>query len=398
MPERLPALLLGGTNLVRALGLAGIPAIVASPDRDEPALASRHCSERHLLPPASRPEAVVDALLHLSARLFMRYGKHVPLFYGNDNWIELLHAHRDRLDGHFRMILNDTPVAEALMEKAKFSALAAERGLPMPATLRWEGDGKEALRDFPGQVLVKPRSKVDWHDSAMHDRLFGNDGKARIFEDGAAAMANSLVERYRNQLVFQEFIPGDDRQLLSYHGFSDEDGRVLQSFVGRKLRTRPPITGESAYIELVRDPGLSAFGRQIAERIPLRGPFKIDFKQDPRDGRLLVLEVNARCTLWNYLGAVNGVNLLETAYDYLVDGRLPEAHEYETRYRWIDARPETLGTWAATLFDGPRVHNVFSWSDPGPYAALWSGRFTRRGRRAAGKVLGRLGLWRSTAS
>jgi predicted ATP-grasp superfamily ATP-dependent carboligase len=398
MPHSLPALLLGGTNLVRALGLAGIPAIVASADPDEPALASRYCSMRHALPPPSQPEAAIDALLELSEKLFARYGRPVPLFYGNDDWLELVHAHRDRLDGHYLMILNDTPVAQSLMEKAKFSALAAERGLPMPATLKWEGDGKDSLRGFAGQVLVKPRVKVDWHDSPLHDRLFGDEGKALIFENGAAAMANTLVERYRNQLVFQEFIPGDDRNLVSYHGFADENGRVLQAFVGRKLRTRPPITGESAYIELIRDPGLSAFGRQIAERIPLRGPFKIDFKQDPRDGRLLVLEVNARCTLWNYLGAVNGVNLLKTAYEYQVEGRLPESHEYGTKYRWIDARREILGTWATTLFDGPRVHNVFSWDDPGPYAALWTGRVTRRGRRAAGKVLGRLGLWRSTAS
>src|SRR4029079_8444152 len=98
MPERLPALLLGGTTLVRTLGLAGIPAIVASADPDEPALASRFCETPCLLPPVSRPEAVIDALLDLSARLFVRYGRRVPLFYGNDDWLELVQAHRDRLE------------------------------------------------------------------------------------------------------------------------------------------------------------------------------------------------------------------------------------------------------------------------------------------------------------
>src|SRR5690242_18024050 len=34
--DRIPVVLLGGVNLVRALGLAGIPAIVASPKEDEP--------------------------------------------------------------------------------------------------------------------------------------------------------------------------------------------------------------------------------------------------------------------------------------------------------------------------------------------------------------------------
>jgi len=42
--HRPPAMLLGGLNLVRALGMAGVPVIVASPDTASPAMASRrHC-------------------------------------------------------------------------------------------------------------------------------------------------------------------------------------------------------------------------------------------------------------------------------------------------------------------------------------------------------------------
>ena len=61
--DRIPALLLGGVNLVRALGLAGIPVIVASPEESEPAFASRYCVARCVLPPLSRPSAVVDAIV-----------------------------------------------------------------------------------------------------------------------------------------------------------------------------------------------------------------------------------------------------------------------------------------------------------------------------------------------
>ena len=37
--DRVPVLLLGGVNLVRCLGLAGIPAIAASPHADDPVFA-----------------------------------------------------------------------------------------------------------------------------------------------------------------------------------------------------------------------------------------------------------------------------------------------------------------------------------------------------------------------
>src|SRR5205807_1677744 len=61
-PRKVPAVLMGGVNLVRCLGLGAIPAIVATPDRAEPALGSRHCHEAVILPPYDRPEAAAAAL------------------------------------------------------------------------------------------------------------------------------------------------------------------------------------------------------------------------------------------------------------------------------------------------------------------------------------------------
>lgn len=412
---RPPVLLLGGINLVRALGLAGIPAIVASSDPDDPAFASRYCSGRCVLPSLAHPDAVIDTLLDLGGHLFRVLGRRVPLMYGNDDYLELIYAHRDRLQDHFLMVLNDSEVALSLMEKSRFAALARARGLPVPIALQWEGDGDDSLKGWDGQVVVKPKLKLDWHDSPLHERLFTDDGKALVFENGAAAMAHPVVERYRNQLAFQEFIPGDDCHLWSFHGFADEDGSILASFVGRKIRTYPPITGESAYIEMVRDPGLATFGRLMAARVPLRGPFKIDFKQDPRDGRLLVLEINARYTLWHYLGAVNGVNLAQAAYEHLLDRGLDRGltppRGLTPNFRWVDLRLDyrayralaksgELGllSWIRSLLASRKVYNVFSWTDPGPFAALWTARFTRRGRRAGDRLVTWVRQWLSTAS
>ena len=59
--DRIPVVLLGGVNLVRALGLAGIPAIVATAKEDEPALASRYCTARCVIPSPAQGDAAVDA-------------------------------------------------------------------------------------------------------------------------------------------------------------------------------------------------------------------------------------------------------------------------------------------------------------------------------------------------
>jgi predicted ATP-grasp superfamily ATP-dependent carboligase len=405
-PRRPPVLLLGGINLVRTLGLAGIPAIVASADPDEPAFASRYCVGRCLIPPLDSGEPAVDALISIGDRLTAALGRRVPLMYGSDDALELLHAHRDRLQRYFLFLISDRDVGMALTAKDAFARLARDRGLPAPRELTWE-----EVPAVGGEVLIKPRVKVDWHASALCERLFNGDGKARVYGSGVEAYNDPAVRHYRDQLVFQEYIPGDDTCLWSFHGVANEHGEVMVSFVGRKIRTYPAGNGESAFIEIAEEPGLEAVGREIAAKLPLKGVFKMDFKRDPRDGRWLLLEINARFNLWNYLGAANGVNLMLAAYDYLVDGIAPPPQKPVHAYRWLSfqldfkayrelaSRGELgLARWLYSVVDSRNIYNVFSWRDPLPWVAFWVGRFTRRGGRAAGKLAGMVRQWRSTAS
>lgn len=408
---RPPVVLLGGISLVRSLGLARIPVIVATSDPDEPGLASRYCSARVVLPSMQEPQAVVDQLVGLGEELSAGLGRRVPLMYGSDDALELIYAHRERLQRYFLFLLSDRRVANSLIAKDRFQKLAEARGLPVPAALRWEGTDAGSLRAHAGPVLVKPRIKVDWHHTILCQRLFGGDGKARIFESGAAAAAHPDVALFHEQLAFQQYIPGGDADLWSFHGFADARGEVLASFVGRKVRTFPTLTGESAFIEMARDDSLAELGREVARRCPLRGVFKMDFKRDPRDGRWYLLEINARYNLWHYMAARNGVNLMAAAYDHLVDRKPPVPQDYEARYRWLNleldfkayremaARGElTFARWAGSILRSRNVYSLFSWHDPAPWLRFWSARVSRRlGRAATGASLA-LRQWRSTAS
>jgi predicted ATP-grasp superfamily ATP-dependent carboligase len=409
--DRIPVLLLGGVNLVRSLGLAGIPAIVASCEADEPAFASRYCVGRCLLPPLDQGEAAIEAVVRIGDRLSALHGRRVPLMYGSDDYLALIYAHRQRLQRYFLLLLNDADVAEALITKDRFQAFAESRGLPVPRSLAWQGEGPDSVAAAAGPVLAKPSNKVDWHDSPLRKRLF-HDAKARVFPSGKALAADADAAMFRDQLTFQEYVPGDDTCIWSFHAVADERGEVLDSFIGRKLRTYPTRTGESSFIELDEDDELSALGARIAAQLPLKGAFKIDFKKDPRSGRWYLLEINARFNLWHYLGASNGVNLPRVAYDYMLEGARPIApHCYATEYRWLSleldlraflelrARGE-LGVfaWLASILASRNVYNLFAWRDPGPWLRFWSHRFSRRWGRGSNRFLSRVRQWRSTAS
>jgi predicted ATP-grasp superfamily ATP-dependent carboligase len=411
--RQIPVVMLGGISLVRTLGLAGIPAIVATSNPEEPALASRYCRGRYPIPRLDSGKPAADALVSLGDRLSAEHGRRVPLMYGSDDALDLLNAHRARLERYFLLILNDPEVGGALVAKDRFQAFAANRGLPVPRSLSWAGDGPGTVRGTPGPVVAKPSEKVDWHHTALCRELFDGDGKALVFASGPEAAAHAGLAKHHSKLTFQEYVPGGHGDLWSYHGFADENGAVLADFTGRKIRTFPAVTGESAYIEIAHDASLEEAGRDVVRRCPLKGFFKMDFKRDPGSGRWSLLEINARCNLWQYLGACNGVNLMQVAYDYLVEGIRPAApqraearvrwlaFEYDYRaYREMAARGEiTFGEWIRSLAEGRKVYNLFNPADPMPWLAVWGHRLLRHSRRGPARLANRLlRPWRATAS
>jgi D-aspartate ligase len=410
-PKRLPVVLLGGITLVRTLGMAGIQAIVASSDPADPVFASRYCLGHHVLPSFDQADAAVDAIVALGDRLCGLYGRRVPLMYGSDDALELIYAHRERMQRHFLLMLNDPDIGKALIAKDRFQALALSREIPIPQELQWEGSGPGTLASVRGPVLIKPSLKVDWYGSQLRERLFPGDSKARVFASGIEALNHPVVALFREQLTFQEYIPGGEECLWSYHGLADGQGQVLASFIGRKIRTYPPVDGESSFIELARDNSLADLGRYVAARLPLKGVFKMDFKRDPRDGRWYLLEINARFNLWHYLGAHNGVNLMRAAYDFLIDGAQWESDKYSTSRRWLSlgidffsyrrlaaAGKLSFVAWLASIAFSRNVYNVFAWSDPAPWARFQANRLSRKGQRAYEIFLGHLRQWLSTAS
>lgn len=365
-----PVILLGGLNVVRALGLAGIPVIIATQERRAPSTASRYCKGVLELPPLAERDAVVETLIQASRKI----GARPALFYDNDDRLALVQDYRSALAPHFALLLNEPALADALLEKSRFQALAEQAGLPVPRRIEWPDVAAET-----GPVLVKPRTRTAWDNSSVRLQLFGGAGKARVFADGREARDNTLVAQLAGQLQFQEYIPGGDDAIWSYHGFAAPGGEVLAAFVGRKIRTYPALTGDSSYLRLAREERLEALGRDISARLGLAGIFKMDFKRRP-DGSFALFEINTRFNLWHYLGAVNGVNLPGVAYQYLTGQRI-ESGSFRVRYRWLCLREDWRARrqvgfvrWLASLAYTPKVYDIFAWRDPLPFVRYWTAR------------------------
>ena len=358
---------------------------MASPNPNDEVFASRYCIGRCVPPSFERADSAVDALVALGDRLSDVYGRRVPLMYGSDDALELIYAHRERMQRHFLLMLNEPDIGKAT------------------ARARWPRRAGRCSSSRASRSTGMARSCASGSSPATPRRASSPTARR--------SSTTRVVALFREQLTFQEYIPGGEDCLWSFHGLADGQGHVLASFVGRKIRTYPPVDGESSFIELAHDRSLGELGRYVAARMPLKGVFKMDFKRDPRDGRCYLLEINARFNLWHYLGAHNGVNLMRAAYDFLVDGAQWEPDAYSTNRRWpslgIDflsykrlASPGklSLGAWLSSIVFSRNVYNVFAWSDPAPWLRFQLNRVTRKGHRGYNLLASHLRQWLSTAS
>jgi predicted ATP-grasp superfamily ATP-dependent carboligase len=194
------------------------------------------------------------------------------------------------------------------------------------------------------------------------------------------------------ELLAQEVVPGPERRIESYHVYVDASDTIVGEFTGRKIRTYPVRYGDSSAVEIVDLPDVAALGRELTRRLQLRGVAKFDFKRGP-DGRLYLLEINPRFSLWHHPGAVAGVNLPALVYADLVGRPRPRVTRARSHVRWCDLRldlravralSEPVASWLVWALASEAKGSGLGWDDPLPalYGAFELFARARRGSHA----------------
>jgi len=262
------------------------------------------------------------------------------------------------------------PPIEAFMkgyDKNQLMALCLQKGYPHPATLDLNKVSvhDDSVRNFCYPAMLKPNQttggrgmiRVDSHEELLHHY----DAMHQIYGD----------------YHLQAFIPAGGRQ-FKVQLYVDELGELLQSTVMQKVRWFPPEAGSNCCAMSVEIPVLVKVCHMILKDIGWLGFADLDIIEDPRDGQLLVMEINPRVPACIKLPIMAGVNWAEV----ILNGYLskPQAHySYITgivlRHLGLDtlwflksgARWKTQPSWFH--FMGSRVfyQDMSDWTDPAPF-------------------------------
>ncbi len=362
-------------EVVRALAMAGIPVGVVTPTGD-PARWSRYARNvmtwDWMLPAGRHDEALADRLVEFGRR----QAAPPVLMYCSDQSMVFVSQHRERLAAGFRFVIPDAGLVKAVEDKARFTALAAERALPVPPTVVVDQclpEPPDELLDLGLPIIVKPTARDHTWVTAV-----GSSTKALRIETKEELLEFwPRLHGLSKPAVAQECIPGPETAVVSYHVYVDEKGEVAGEFTGRKIRTLPAEYGHTSSLTITDDPEVARLGREVCRAVGLRGVAKLDFKYGP-DGCLYLFEINARLTLWAHPGARAGVNLPAIMYADLTGRPRPECRPTRAGLDWVHpkdvlaarAHGISMAEWLTWLWRTRPVKAVWRWDDPGPLLGM----------------------------
>jgi carbamoyl-phosphate synthase large subunit len=120
----------------------------------------------------------------------------------------------------------------------------------------------------------------------------------------AVAKFRAVAAEWGYPVIVQQRVEGDELNLV---GVGDGHGGLLGAVAMKKIATTS--LGKVWSAVSLKNPRLEQTAERFAQRMKWRGPFELECIDDPRTGRLYLIEINPRFPAWSYFATGVGVNL-----------------------------------------------------------------------------------------
>lgn len=372
-----------GLYLARNFERHGVPVCVIEKDFSQHSAQTRHGRKIHCSDLTG--PALIDKLVELKREL----PPPVAVFPTNDRMIDVLQQYRDRLEDHYRLPFPSGDLVVRLKDKATLHAMAERAGLNVPRSFFIDGEAS-LERERPRlrlPVAAKPVLPMSSFKSIKCETLEAL--RAQVLKSQAIG----------EPLIVQEWIDGDDRQILFGAYYIGADGTCLAEFGGRKLLCYPPLTGHAAAAEGFDIGPLLREGYAFLRDSGFRGLCSVEYKGgDLARARFIEVTVG-RCDWWIMTCEANGVNLPLVAYRDLVGADLPVENRQRRGVPWHDwecAVPVLAEHFVNSRWSGGEIvryllrrkrDSLFDWGDPRPFLSLLGALPGRMLARLRGRLL-----------
>ena len=253
--------------------------------------------------------------------------KKIILLGCGDNYVRQIIECRDELADNYIIPYISQELMERLIKKEEFYKMCDKYGILYPKTFIYTKDmNLNYSLDFDFPVILKPSNSVDYfaHEFETQHKVY----KIEDIEELNRVIKQIYDAGYSDNLIIQEFIPGDDTYMRVMTGYSNRQGKVELMCLGHTMLEEhtPHGVGNHAVVMTEYNPELANLLKKFLEDIHYTGFFNFDIKYSEKDNTFRVFEINVRQGRSNYYVTGAGYNLAKyIVEDYIYN----KEHEYK---------------------------------------------------------------------
>lgn len=257
------------------------------------------------------------------------YNKHknekILLVAASENYIELIAKNKNKLKDKFYFNYADVKIIETLSNKELFYKKYMDNGIiDLPKTLYLDLSKESDIKvDFTYPIIVKAANVV-----AYRKLEFSGQNKIyKVYSHDELKEVISTIKKggYKDTLIIQEYIPGDDSYLFDsviYANTAGEVKRITLAQIGLQEHKKD-LVGNAAILingyNQYEDKNIRERIKKLAEKIGITGFAEFDLKYDNRVNDYKLLEINPRQGRSSYYLTSLGCNLVEIIKRDLID-------------------------------------------------------------------------------
>ncbi|WP_332650690.1 carboxylate--amine ligase [Lysinibacillus sp. 54212] len=272
----------------------------------------------------SDPEKFASVLIKVADK-YKEPNKKLLLIGTNDLYVRLIIENAEILREHFVFNYISEEIMNKLQIKSNFYKLCEELGVDTPTTYFYSC---ESQSDFDEEmvypVIVKPSNGIMYNE-----RKFA--GQQKVYKVNTLEELNRVIHMikesgYSDELIIQDYIPGDDTYMWDSVVYVSSRGEVqLVTFARVVLQEHTPTAiGNYTAVMTSYNEEMMKKLQGFLEHVGYTGFANFDIKYDERDGKYKLFEVNIRQGRSSYYTTQTGHNMARYFVDDLIYGKEKE--------------------------------------------------------------------------
>ena len=249
----------------------------------------------------------------------------ILLVAASENYIELISKNKDRLKDKFYFNYADVKIIESLSNKELFYKKYMNNGIiDLPKTLYLDLSKEDDIKvDFTYPIIVKAANVV-----AYRKLVFPGQNKIyKVYSHEELKKVIKTIKNggYKDTLIIQEYIPGDDSHLFDSVIYADTTGKVKRVTLAQigLQEHKSDLVGNAAILingyNQFENKNIEERIKKLSEKIGITGFAEFDLKYDERTKDFKLLEINPRQGRSSYYLTKLGSNLVELLKKDLID-------------------------------------------------------------------------------